>query len=364
MRSPEDRRRRAPVRRMCCRDSTSWLEHASLSRSPGFPWPSSIDFRIRSAHPSPLQQGVQKPQDSRAKKLCHVPRHTDRTGVVIEHDHGAGAQAAAGFGHLGEVHGRIQVLFDDERSVETPPGSNPRNFNPSRIPPACSSRISRAVVPIGSSQRPGRFTFPLTPYSLVPPSFVRPRPRNHSAPWLMMWGTQLIVSTLLTTVGLPNRPTTGGNGGFDLGLARLPSSAFSSPGLIPANVTAAAEVKIELQAVAGTEDVLSQVMTFVGFRDGARKPLRGQRVFSAQKDVGNVGFDGESGDDRAFYELVRIPLHQHPVFERAGLHFVGVDHQISRVGNVFTDAERKTTSNRFENRRHPGRADSRSSLHR
>ena len=29
----------------------------------------------------------------------------------------------------------------------------------------------------------------------------------------MMWGTQHRVSTLLTTVGLPNRPTTGGNGG-------------------------------------------------------------------------------------------------------------------------------------------------------
>jgi hypothetical protein len=47
-------------------------------------------------------------------------------------------------------------------------------------------------------------------------------------------------------------------------------------------------------------------MTFVGLGDGARNPLRGQRVFSAQKDVGDVGFDGESGDDRPFYELVRI----------------------------------------------------------
>jgi hypothetical protein len=82
---------------------------------------------------------------------------------------------------------------------------------------------------MGSSHRPGRFTFPLAPYSLVPASFVRPKPRNHAAPLLMMWGTQHSVSTLLTTVGLPNRPTTGGNGGFDLGLARLPSSAFSSP---------------------------------------------------------------------------------------------------------------------------------------
>ena len=45
----------------------------------------------------------------------------------------------------------------------------------------------------------------------------------------MMCGTQQIVSTLLTIVGLPKSPTEGGKGGFDLGLARLPSSAFRSP---------------------------------------------------------------------------------------------------------------------------------------
>src|SRR5208282_440245 len=48
------------------------------------------------------------------EKLRHVPRHTHWTGMVIEHDHGSCPQAAAGFRHLGEVHGRVQVLFDDE----------------------------------------------------------------------------------------------------------------------------------------------------------------------------------------------------------------------------------------------------------
>ncbi len=41
------------------------------------------------------------------------------------------------------------------------------------------------------------------------------------------------VSTLLTTVGLPNRPETVGKGGFERGSPRLPSielnSAVSSP---------------------------------------------------------------------------------------------------------------------------------------
>ena len=95
-------------------------------------------------------------------------------------------------------------------------------------------------------------------------------------------------------------------------------------------------MQIKLQAIAGSENVLPQVMTLVGFCNGTRKPLRGQGVFSAQKDVGNVRLDRESGHDCAFDELVRIPLHQQPVFECAGLHLVGIDHEVSRVGNLLT----------------------------
>ena len=57
---------------------------------------------------------------------------------------------------------REEVLARLE-SVDAPPGRTPRKRKPSRIPPACSSRISRIGVPIGSSQRPGRLTLPLTP---------------------------------------------------------------------------------------------------------------------------------------------------------------------------------------------------------
>ena len=78
---------------------------------------------------------------------------------------------------------------------------------PSRMPPACSSRISRIVVPIGSSQSPGRFTLPLAPYSLVPPSLRAAQASGTtSAPLLTMCGTLQSVSTLLTIVGLPQEP--------------------------------------------------------------------------------------------------------------------------------------------------------------
>src|SRR3990172_4611802 len=105
----------------------------------------------------------------------------------------------------------------------------PPRLYPPAMPPACASIISRAVVPIGSSHRPGRFTLPLTPYSLVPPSAVRLSLRNHSAPLFTMCGTQHIVSTLFTFVGLPHSPLVAGKGGLLRGVALLPSIALSSP---------------------------------------------------------------------------------------------------------------------------------------
>src|ERR1700719_1111618 len=55
--------------------------------------------------------------------------------------------------------------------------------------------------------------------------------------------------------------------GGALALERIKKSGF-----IAANVTAAAEMQMHFQAVARAEDILSQVVTFVSFRDGARQP--------------------------------------------------------------------------------------------
>src|ERR1035437_10859365 len=118
-------------------------------------------------------------------------------------------------------------------SVDPPPGSRPRKRRLLRIPPACPSRISRTVVPIGSSHKPGRFTFPLTPYSFVPPSLVWLSPWHQLAPWFTICGTLHKVSTLLIVVGLPHNPDTVGNGGFARGVGRFPSTAFNSPDSSP-----------------------------------------------------------------------------------------------------------------------------------
>jgi hypothetical protein len=71
---------------------------------------------------------------------------------------------------------------------------------------------------ISSSTVQGRLTWPLMQYSLVPLLLGRPRPANQSGPRRRMVGLTATVSTLVTVVGQPYRPTLAGNGGLRRGL--------------------------------------------------------------------------------------------------------------------------------------------------
>src|SRR5919205_4409768 len=88
---------------------------------------------------------------------------------------------------------------------------------------------------IDASYTPGFLTWPLTQYSFGPPFFSGPSAAYHSGPFWTISGTLQSVSTLLTAVGLPYRPTTAGNGGLLRGCARLPSSDSSSAVSSPAS---------------------------------------------------------------------------------------------------------------------------------
>src|ERR1035437_4177805 len=48
------------------------------------------------------------------KKVFEIPEHANRTGLIIQHDHGPGAHAAACFLNLSKIHGYGQALFGQE----------------------------------------------------------------------------------------------------------------------------------------------------------------------------------------------------------------------------------------------------------
>ena len=72
-------------------------------------------------------------------------------------------------------------------------------------------------MPISSSTLQGELTFPDIQNIFVPVFFGLPNDANHFPPLLKIVGTTAIVSTLLTIVGQPYRPTKAGKGGFNLG---------------------------------------------------------------------------------------------------------------------------------------------------
>mmetsp|Transcript_28668 Transcript_28668/g.67047 ORF Transcript_28668/g.67047 Transcript_28668/m.67047 type:complete len:247 (+) Transcript_28668:336-1076(+) len=118
--------------------------------------------------------------------------------------------------------------------TETPPGMTAcRLLHPPLTPPPCFSIRYCIGTPMLSSTVQGLLTFPPTLKSLVPLLLSLPNEENHPAPLLMMVGTTATVSTFVTVVGHPHRPTLAGKGGLSRGLPCLPSSdsiiAVSSP---------------------------------------------------------------------------------------------------------------------------------------
>src|SRR5659263_42303 len=86
--------------------------------------------------------------------------------------------------------------------------------------------ISLSVVPIGTSTRPTLLILPARAKTLVPLDVFVPIELNQSAPLFIMAGTQAKVSTLLTLVGLSQRPLCAGKGGLFTGSPRYPSMDF------------------------------------------------------------------------------------------------------------------------------------------
>src|SRR5512140_1442153 len=107
------------------------------------------------------------------------------------------------------------MIADDD-----PPGMMALRVDPSRMPPQYSSSSALKVMPMGASNTPVFFTWPLTANRRVPPFFGTSPMRLYSSPPRLMIGGRLAsVSTLLTAVGCLKRPppALAGKGGLRRG---------------------------------------------------------------------------------------------------------------------------------------------------
>ena len=52
-------------------------------------------------------------------------------------------------------------------------------------------------------------------------------------------------------------------------------------------------------------------------------------IFASNKDIGDIRTYGVGRQNHALNQLVRIAFHQQPILKGAGLHLIGIAHQIS-----------------------------------
>src|ERR1035441_7524788 len=95
-----------------------------------------------------------------------------------------------------------------------PPVCTALIFAPSGAPPPISSTICLRGVPIGTSIRPVLAILPASANTFVPLLLPVPMAAYQSAPLRMIGGMFARVSTLLISVGQPQRPLSAGKGHY------------------------------------------------------------------------------------------------------------------------------------------------------
>ena len=54
------------------------------------------------------------------EEMLQVPHHADRTGLIVQNNHGAGAHPAARFLDLSEIHAYVQMFLDEKIGRSAP----------------------------------------------------------------------------------------------------------------------------------------------------------------------------------------------------------------------------------------------------
>ena len=146
----------------------------------------------------------------------------------------------------------------------------------------------------------------------------------------MMLGTVAQVSTLLMTVGLPQRPLLGRVGRPLAGHGDLALDRGDQGRLLAGDERAGALDDLEVEVEARAQDVLAEEAVLPGLGDGDLDALDGQGVFVADVDEALRGADGLGPDDHALEDGVGIGLEDGAVHEGAGVALVAVADDVFR----------------------------------
>src|SRR3954471_8164435 len=100
-------------------------------------------------------------------------------------------------------------------------------------------------------------------------------------------------------------------------------------------VSAGAGVPIAIELLAGAKDVIAEKALGVGVVDRLLHDCEQVAILAADVDVSLLRADGESRDDHAFDDRVRVLLENQTVFAGAGFGFIAVHQNVFRLGGFF-----------------------------
>ena len=140
---------------------------------------------------------------------------------------------------------------------------------------------------------------------------------NAGPPSSTIGSTLTSVSTLLTTVGCPNRPALDRERRLVARLAAVALDRAEDRGLLAADVGAGALAQLDVEREAVAEHVVAEQAPLARLLDRVLEPVLRERVLAAQVEVAVLAAGRVRGDRHRLDQRERVALHDHAVLERA-----------------------------------------------
>ena len=120
-------------------------------------------------------------------------------------------------------------------------------------------------------------------------------------------------------------------GRLDAGIRAFAFEGFDQAGFFTANISARAAVHIHFQIITGAQDIFTQEIFSLRFRQGLDQNLCAFGHLTTNIDIRQMNVVRKTRDDHPLDQLVRILVHDLPVLEGARFRFIGVANQINRL---------------------------------